>query len=193
MEQRTEGPVVRIESGVRRHARPTLAARWRRMLLRRRLGALGEDALIEGNVSFMRFPGNISLGDRVIVKEGCRLCPANAGARISIGDWTTVGYHTYMFSHAGISVGKNCLIAPFCYLVDNNHGIARDRLIREQPMTARPIVIEDDVWLGAHVTVLSGVRIGTGAVVGASSVVRQDVAPYAIVSGNPAQVVGERR
>ncbi|MCB1226524.1 MAG: acyltransferase [Verrucomicrobiales bacterium] len=159
----------------------------------RGIGSAGEGLYLERNVRLLRHPQNVDLGSWVIVKEGARLCPANRQARIRIGDWTTIGYHTYVFATAGVEIGANCLIAPFCYLVDSNHGVRRDQLIREQPMSASPIVIEEDVWLGAGVTVLKGVKIGRGAVVGAGSVVSTDVPAYAIASGNPLQITGERR
>jgi acetyltransferase-like isoleucine patch superfamily enzyme len=148
---------------------------------------------IDRNVRFLRHPERVSIGSHVILKEGARLCPTNPDAAIAIGDWTTIGHHTFIFASASISVGRDCLIAPFCYLVDSNHGFRRDRLIREQLMSARPIVIEDDVWLGVGVTVLQGVRIARGAVIGAGAVVSTDVPAYAIVSGNPAVVTGYRQ
>ena len=64
----------------------------------------------------------------------------------------------------------------------NRQGLAPDR----------PIVIEDDVWIGAGVVVLPGRRIGRGSIVGAGSVVAHDVPPFAVVAGNPAQVVKYR-
>ena len=61
-----------------------------------------------------------------------------------------------------------------------------------QPNVATPIRIGNDVWIGAHAVILSGVTIGDGAVVAAGAVVHQDVMPYAIVGGVPARVLGER-
>lgn len=55
-----------------------------------------------------------------------------------------------------------------------------------------PVVIEDDVWLGARVIVLPGIRIGRGAVVGAGAIVTKDVPPYAVCVGNPARIVRYR-
>jgi acetyltransferase-like isoleucine patch superfamily enzyme len=183
---------IELEGGVRRYSRPT----WRHWLRHRRLAmslaSIGEDAFIERNVEFLRHPERVSLGSHVIVKEGARLCPTNPSADVSIGDWTTVGYHTFIFASMSVTVGSDCLIAPFCYLVDSNHGLKRSSLIREQPLSASPIVIEDDVWLGVGVTVLRGVRIGRGAVIGAGAVVSSDVPQYAIVSGNPAAITGYR-
>ena len=153
---------------------------------------MGTDVFIEHDVMFLRHPERVSLGDHVIVKEGARICPTHALASISIGDWTTVGHHTFMFASASIAIGSHCLIAPFCYLIDANHGIARHALIREQPLTASRIHIEDDVWLGLGVAVLKGVHIGRGAVVAAHAVVTSDVPDYAIVGGTPARVIGHR-
>ena len=56
-------------------------------------------------------------------------------------------------------------------------------------MSSQPVVIEDEAWIGAQVTILAGVRIGRGAVIGAGSVVTSDVPPATIVAGNPARVV----
>ncbi len=59
--------------------------------------------------------------------------------------------------------------------------------------TGRPVpIIEHDVWIGAHVSILPGVRIGTGAVVAANSVITRDVGPYEIVAGNPARLIRRR-
>jgi acetyltransferase-like isoleucine patch superfamily enzyme len=76
--------------------------------------------------------------------------------------------------------------------VDSDHEINRTSLINQQPNKTAPIIIGDDVWLGSNVTVLKGVRIGDGAVVGANSLVNADVEPYTIVGGVPAKVIGKR-
>ena len=145
-----------------------------------------------GSSSF-GIPRPIRLGANTIVKAGARICPTNPAAAVEIGDWTTVGYHTHIFATSTITIGSNCLIAPFCYLVDANHGIRRDELIRTQMMEVAPITIADDVWLGAGVFVLAGVTIGTGAVVAAGSVVSKDLPEYVIAAGNPAAPVSERK
>ena len=110
-----------------------------------------------------------------------------------IGKWTTIGYHTHLFATSTITIGDNCLIAPFCYLVDANHSIRRNSLIREQEMSAAPITIEDDVWMGTGAVILKGITVGQGAVISAGAIVAEDVPPYAIVGGNPAKVIDERR
>nr|WP_200389622.1 DapH/DapD/GlmU-related protein [Thiocapsa imhoffii] len=65
--------------------------------------------------------------------------------------------------------------------------------MNRQANIANPIRIGNDVWIGAHAAILSGVTIGEGAIVAAGAVVRQDVDPYTIVGGVPAKVLGERQ
>lgn len=180
-----------LQSGVRKYARYTWCHALRRRWVTR--GAqLGDEVFVESNVKLQRHPERIRLGAHVMLKEGARLCPTNPASRIEIGDWTTVGAHTFIYASAGISIGSNCLIAPFCYFVDSDHGFAAGSLIREQAMVAEPIKIEDDVWLGTGVVVTRGVTIHRGAVVGARAVVMEDIPENAVAVGNPARVVKYR-
>ncbi|CAM8654833.1 WbbJ Acetyltransferase (isoleucine patch superfamily) [Oxalobacteraceae bacterium] len=166
-----------------------LRAAWQR----RRLGALGARVFIEKNVGLMRYPHNIRVADEVVIKEGARICACNEHAQIRIGARTTVGYHTFIFASASITVGDDCLIAPFVYLVDSNHGSRRYERINRQPNTTAPVVIGNDVWIGAKATVLAGVTIGDGAIIASGATVKRDVEPYTIVGGSPAKVIGERQ
>jgi acetyltransferase-like isoleucine patch superfamily enzyme len=179
-------------SGVHRYARDSLLHRWRRAWVLRGAGSVGRDVFVEPNVRLLRHPEKVRLGERVMLKEGVRLCPTNPAASIGVGAWTTVGHHTFMFAMTSIEIGANCLIAPFCYLIDNEHGTEPGRLIREQSMTARPIRIGNDVWLGTGVVVTSGVTVGDGAVLGARSVITADVPANAIVVGVPGRVIRYR-
>ena len=181
------------EGGVRKYLRRTLRQRILQIWNSRHLGACDNTVFLDTNVKFLRHPERIRIDPHVIIKDGARLCVTNPDAELQIGTWTTIGYHTFVFANARIRIGANCLIAPFCYLVDTNHGFKKERLIREQPMTSSPILIEDDVWLGQGVTVLSGVKIGKGSVVAAGSVVITSCPPYSVLSGNPARVIDRRR
>lgn len=188
-----QADLVKRPSGVRKYQDRGLRHRFYQWTKKRKLGCVGHNTYIERNTEFQRHPEKIFLGDNVIIKEGCRICPTNPEAQITIGDWTTIGHHTFIFATSNVTIGKNTLIAPFCYFVDSNHGIAKEKLIREQPMSARKITVGDDVWIGTNVVVLKGVTIGNGVVIGAGSVVSSDVEPYQIISGNPAQVKDIRR
>jgi acetyltransferase-like isoleucine patch superfamily enzyme len=91
-----------------------------------------------------------------------------------------------------LRIGDSVLIAPGCFITDHNHRHAASLTIASQGCEGRSVQIEDDVWLGAHVVVLSGVTIGRGAIVAAGAVVTQDVVPMSVVAGVPARVIGVR-
>lgn len=138
---------------------------------------------------------SITLERDVSLDRGVSLVVTAAGGakeRLVIRSGTYVNRFTIFDAHERIEVGRDCMIGPFCYFTDANHGIAPGAPVKTQAMRVAPLRIEDEVWIGAHVTVLSGVTIGRGAVVGAGSVVTRDVPSHAIVAGVPAQVIRER-
>jgi acetyltransferase-like isoleucine patch superfamily enzyme len=183
----------RFQSRVRTAASGGLWHDMRRWWQLRRVGSAGCGIHMDSGVHLMRYTRHMHFGDNVFFKQGVRLCVAQPQGELRIGSNTTIGYHTTIFASYSVVIGADCLIAPFCYLVDADHGIAAGSRINTQDMTARPVVVGDDVWLGARVTVVSGVRIGTGAVAGAGSVITADVPAGAIVAGAPARIVGYRK
>jgi acetyltransferase-like isoleucine patch superfamily enzyme len=112
--------------------------------------------------------------------------------KILIRSGTYLNRYTMVDAHHQVEIGRNCMIGPHCYITDGNHGMKMSLPIKKQPMTAAPVVIEDDVWLGAGVIVLKGVRIGRGAVIGAGSVVTRNIEPFMIAVGTPARAIGRR-
>ncbi len=131
--------------------------------------------------------------NNVVIKEGAKICACNAQAKVSIGENTTVGYHTFMFASAGIIIGNDCLIAPFVYIVDSDHGIDRVKKINQQGNISEKITIGNDVWIGTGAKILKGVTIADGAVIAAGSLVKSDVGPYEIFGGIPAKKISERK
>jgi acetyltransferase-like isoleucine patch superfamily enzyme len=133
----------------------------------------------------------IHLGEGVALDRGVvlRVFRTVPEPRLEIGAGTYVNRHTFFDVHESLRVGKNCLIGPGCYFTDADHGHSPGALIKEQPMQTQPMVIEDNVWLGAHCIVLRGVTIGSGAVVGAGSVVTRSIPAGAVACGNPARVI----
>lgn len=124
--------------------------------------------------------------------------------------WVSVGNGTYGdldIRHFGnpnerVVIGNYCSIGPECvFLTGGEHrydGLStypfriKLGLCDNESVSRGPIVLEDDVWLGFRVTVMSGVTIGKGAVVAAGAVVTKDVPPYAIVGGVPAKLIKYR-
>lgn len=131
---------------------------------------------------------NVSLDDGVVL-----LCSGSPKEnKIAIDQGTYINRFTMLDAHSQISIGRNCMIGPHCYITDANHGRASGVLVREQKMEPQPVVIEDDVWLGAGVVVLPGVRLGRGCVIGAGAVVTDDVPAGAVFAGVPAVRIGNR-
>jgi acetyltransferase-like isoleucine patch superfamily enzyme len=204
-----QGTVLTLLSGL-----PTVAASvLRGRAYRTVLGAMGRGCFIEQDVRLL-VPRGIFLGRRVMIGEACFLDANTAQGRIELQDdvWlsrgsyivagesevvvgpsTYVGHRCLFYGHRGITIGRDVLLANDVQLICGNHTFEqRDVPIRAQPPTGAPIVIGDDVWLGASVIVLGGVTVGRGSVVGAGSVVTRTLPPYSIALGAPAQVVGVR-
>src|SRR5690606_35574847 len=88
---------MKVHSGVRQHHRLSWSRELSSWLAGRRLGARGTGVVLDRDVKFLRHPRQVSLGAHVLVKEGARICPASASASITIDDYTTIGYHTFLF------------------------------------------------------------------------------------------------
>lgn len=100
----------------------------------------------------------------------------------------------YMTKECLLSVGNRVSVAPgvifvACSTPNNSPVMLAHPEIAEQLLKRSKIVVEDDAWIGAHVTILPGVRVGRGAIIGAGAVVLRDVPPGAIVAGVPAKVL----
>jgi len=182
-----------VNSQLRKHLKYTFRNKLRLFFAKKKLGFCGSKVFIDKNVEFQRYPKNIDISKNAVIKEGTRICSCNKDANISIGENTTIGFHNFIFASAGISIGNDCLIAPFVYIVDSNHQIKHHQKINEQANVSAPIKIGNDVWIASNVTILKGVTIGDGAVIAANSVVNKDIPPYKIVGGSPALEIGERQ
>lgn len=115
-----------------------------------------------------------------------RWCGYEIGQDVYIADELLIAEE--LEDRGNLTLGDRVSIAPRVTLVLSSHP-NESRIRAVAPVKRAPIVIEPDVWLGAGVVVLPGVRIGRGAIVGANSVVTRDVPPLHIVAGQPARTV----
>lgn len=140
-----------------------------------------------------RDAGPVALGSRVHLHRDT-IVEVGRGGRLEIGADTHVQPRCQFAAfEAPIVIGAEVQIAPACAFYPYDHGFAPGIPIRRQPLRTRGgIVVDDDAWLGVGVTVLDGVRIGRGAVIGAGAVVTRDIPDGAIAAGVPARVVGGR-
>ena len=137
--------------------------------------------------------GLVHLADRVELNREV-LVEVLEGGSVSIGEGSYIQPRVIITSAVQpISIGRRVLAASYCAFYSYDHGIVASSRIVDQPLVSKgPIVVEDDVWLGAGVKVLANVTIGQGAVVGAGSVVTKDVPAGAIAAGMPARVLKYR-
>jgi acetyltransferase-like isoleucine patch superfamily enzyme len=109
-------------------------------------------------------------------------------SQVNLGQNTTVGHDVILDGRGGLDIGDNVNLSSDVAIWTLTH----DPQARDFGTWAGPVRIESRAWLGFRSTVLPGVTVGEGAVVAAGAVVTKDVAPYAIVGGVPAVVLGQR-
>ena len=126
------------------------------------------------------------------VDESITLLPpfyVDYGKHIKIGKGCFIQQCCTFFGRGGITLGENVFLGPKVNIITINHDPDPEN---RDATYGRPVVLEDRVWVGINATILPGVRIGYGAIVGANSVVTKDVPPYTIVGGIPAKTIRKR-
>jgi acetyltransferase-like isoleucine patch superfamily enzyme len=135
--------------------------------------------------------GLIRIGEKATINRYAFIQGSRGG--VEIGDRSEINNYSVVNGAGGVRIGRDVLIGPGVKIISYNHRFdALDRPIREQPYDYRPIVIGDDVWIGAGAVILAGVEIGSGAVVAAGAVVTHSLPPRAVAAGVPARVLRAR-
>ena len=139
-------------------------------------------------------PAGIEIGANTIVMHGAILHVYNfremPHSRIKIGRDCLVGEYTVIRGQGGVVIGDRVYTSPHSQFIAVNH-VFEDKEISftKQGITAKGIVIEDDVWIGSGAIITDGVRVGKGSVVAAGAVVTTDVSPHSVVGGIPAKLI----
>ena len=127
-----------------------------------------------------------ALGKGSVVESFC--CINNAVGDVVIGDYTRIGLHNTIIGP--VTIGNHVNLAQGITVTALNHNFSEtDKCIDEQGVSTLPIVISDDVWIGANAVILPGVTIGSHSVVAAGAVVTKDVPNGCIVAGIPAKII----
>jgi acetyltransferase-like isoleucine patch superfamily enzyme len=179
------------------------------------LGKVGRNVTFGIGV-ILRHPKKICIGDNVIIDDFCVLDAKgqnNRGIEIGNGvflgrntilnckngdiildDNVNIGFNSMIFSASQVHIGANFLMAAYCYLVGGTHH-ADDptKPVMVQGRSSKGIEIGPGGWLGAHVTVFDGVRIGKHVVISAGSVVHRNIPDYAVAGGAPVTIINRRK
>lgn len=187
----------------------------RQSYYRNRLGALGENCIIERGVD-LQHPEHISIGDsnrigrNVTLRANTKRNPgivigdavsildsaliASNEGKIIIGERSLLGPFCLIYGNGNVTIGSNVLIAAQTSISTVSHYTDRcDIPINEQGTFCDPIVIEDDVWIGMNTVILQGVRIGRGAIIGAGALVNKSIPAWNIAVGTPVKLIGRRK
>jgi acetyltransferase-like isoleucine patch superfamily enzyme len=145
---------------------------------------------VHGNVLELLREGRLEVGEHTLLEPNVWLT-APAPARIRIGSGTFLNVGVMVAATELVEIGDHCMFANGCFVTDGNHRFDDpDQPVTWQGFSSRgPTRIGDNVWCGANVVVTSGVTIGERSVIGANSVVTDDVPPFSIAAGVPARVV----
>jgi acetyltransferase-like isoleucine patch superfamily enzyme len=139
-----------------------------------------------------RNPWDIAISDGVALDDYVVLLTSGSrgnAPRLIIDGGTYVNRFTIFDASESIEVGCNCLIGPFCYITDHDHGTEIDTPKARQPLVSSAVRIGSNVWIGAGAIILKGVTIGDGAIIGAGAVVTRSVSSNTKVVGVPAQIL----
>jgi acetyltransferase-like isoleucine patch superfamily enzyme len=187
---------------------------FRKALFPALLGACGRNVIFGQNV-VLRHPHKIRIGDNVVIDDNCLIDAkgdSNRGITIGSGvfvgrnsilsskngdidvaDGANVGFNCEIFSASRVTIGKDALLAAYCYVIGGDHDFSDpSAAVLAQGRRSDGVAIGAGAWLGAGAKILDGVTVGDRAIVGAGAVVREAVPEGAIAVGIPARVVGQR-
>jgi acetyltransferase-like isoleucine patch superfamily enzyme len=136
--------------------------------------------VIHNNTTF----SNVNFNGKAVIEPYCRLV---GDPKITVGNDFYLNSNCHLLGE--IIIGNNVMIGPKTVIWGRDHGMEIGLPMQNQKHIKSPIVIEDDVWIGANVTILKGVTLHSGSVIAAGSVVVKDVPKNNVVAGNPAKTI----
>jgi acetyltransferase-like isoleucine patch superfamily enzyme len=139
----------------------------------------------------------VEISDNVMIGPYCVIRASgvgNVGEGLRIGANSALDAYSFIGAGGGVSIGKSVIMGQHVSFHAENHNFDRlDLPIREQGITRKGIVVEDDCWVGSNATFLDGAHVGQGCVIAAGAVVMGHIPPYSVVAGVPGRVVKTRQ
>ena len=172
---------IRIQSGVRFQSRIDIIVREHASL------EIRSGAMIRADAE-LRATGNakIILEENVVIDRGVRIVATNEST-VRICRGAKIGTHSVLNAGDSIFIGEKSLVSGFVYLQTSMHRHAIGKDIQDQGYSHAPVSIGKDSWIGAHATLLPGVTVGDGAIIGSTAVVTKNVESESVVAGVPAK------
>jgi acetyltransferase-like isoleucine patch superfamily enzyme len=146
---------------------------------------------VMGKIKILKKYGTIQIGKHTRIWKGVKFSAygnnQNQKPRIIIGRECSIGDRTEIHAAKEVLIGNRVIIAWDCVVMDRDY-----HPVSGEVESVKPVLIEDGVWIGCRAIILKGIKIGQNAVIGAGSVVVNDIPEDAIAVGNPARIVGNR-
>lgn len=154
---------------------------------------IGYDCFLLGG-KYIELGNNVSIGRHGVVTCWDSYVGDKFSPRIKVGNSTSIGEYCHITSINSITIGDGVLMGRRVTITDNSHGKFSTEECNIPPSHRKlyskgPIIIEDNVWIGDKVSIMPGVHIGKGSIIGANSVVTKNVLEYSIVGGVPAKTI----
>lgn len=141
----------------------------------------------------LRYKRKLGIDINFIPQGGYELVLAGDLSKFKIHATSHLKSDTFIECSGGVEIGKYFHVGRGLTIFSSNHNYRSAKSIPyDEVDILKPVVIEDCVWIGSNVSIVPGVRIGEGSVVGMGAVVTKDVPPGSIVGGNPAKIIGNR-
>lgn len=141
---------------------------------------VGSNCHISGLMLIYSYGGSIKIGDNCSLSEHSRIVSAN---KVEIGNRVLIAHNVNIIDNISHPIDANLRHEDFM----NSYSVG----MKEYDIKSAPVIIEDDVWIGLNCTIMKGVTIGRGAIIGSGSMVTKDVKPWTVNVGNPLKCVRE--
>lgn len=152
---------------------------------------IGDNVYLRQNVEIRAHnDAEVIIENDIRIDRGVRILAAN-NSSIKINSGTRIGLYSVLNGGDSILIKNNCLISGFVYLQTSMHRHQNNTAIKDQGYDHKPIILEENCWLGAHVVILPGVTLGNKCIVGSNAVVTKSVAANNTVVGIPAKTINK--
>lgn len=153
---------------------------------------IGDNVILREDVEIRAHKNStLEIGNNCRIDRGVRILATN-NSRIKISDGVRIGLYSVLNGGDSITIGNKSLVSGFVYLQTSMHNYQKEGDIQNQGFSHNEILLGSDVWVGAHATIMPGVNLGNGSIVGSNAVVTKSFEGGSIIAGVPAKILSNR-